>query len=213
MVRAAKALLAEAGETRGVRIHLVKRIPQAAGLGGGSSDAAATLRAVRELLDLPVSDRRLRELAVGLGADVPFFLKDQACVAKGIGEVLRPYRVPKGLPLALVKPREGLSTPEVYRALGWPLTRRVKPSTLPPALRDGEMVCAWLRNDLEPPAIALLPRVAECKELLLGAGALGVQMSGSGPAVFGIFDDPTAAARACNLARRKRWWAQACMLL
>jgi 4-diphosphocytidyl-2-C-methyl-D-erythritol kinase len=213
VVRAAIALLAETGDPRGVRIHLIKRIPQAAGLGGGSSDAAATLLAVRELLGLPVTDERLHQLAVGLGADVPFFLMGRACVARGVGEVLQPFRVPAGLPLALVKPREGLSTPEVYRALGWPLTRQVKPSTLPRSLRDGPMVCAWLRNDLEAPAVALLPHVAECKELLRGAGALGVQMSGSGPTVFGIFDDPAAAARACARAKRKRLWAHAGALI
>ncbi len=213
VVRAAAMLLAEVNETRGVRIHLAKRIPQAAGLGGGSSDAAATLQAVRDLLNLPVSNERLQHMAVGIGADVPFFLVGGACVARGIGEILEPFRVPRNLPITLIKPAEGLSTPDVYRALAWPLTRQVKPTTLPRSLKDGAAVCAWLRNDLEAPAISLLPQVAECKELLLDAGALGAQMSGSGATVFGIFKNPAAAARACTLAKRKQWWAHACALI
>ncbi len=207
VVRAALAVLKAGGCDQGVEITLDKKIPSAAGLGGGSSDAAATLRAVRELYELPVADERMYELAVGLGADVPFFLTRHACLVGGIGEQLNHYSVPENLPLALIKPPQGLSTPKVYQALGWPLTQSVKATTLPAALSDGESVAKWLFNDLETPAISLLPEVAQCKQTLQDSGSLGVLMSGSGPTVFGIFDDPAQAQAACLRAESEGYWA------
>jgi 4-diphosphocytidyl-2-C-methyl-D-erythritol kinase len=211
VVRAAKSLLAAAGNGRGARIHLIKRVPSAAGLGGGSSDAATTLLCLRDLFGLPVSSEKMQALALGLGADVPFFLARSACLVRGIGEHVAPYEVMAGLPLALVKPAAGLSTPQVYQALGWPLTRRIDPPKLPPSLGTPESICAWLRNDLEAPALSLLPAVGECKQLLRTMGALGVQMSGSGPTVFGIFASDREAVRARDAAQARGWWSCACV--
>jgi 4-diphosphocytidyl-2-C-methyl-D-erythritol kinase len=210
-VRAAKSLFAECNYSGGVKIHLKKCIPAAAGLGGGSSDAATTLLGLRDLLKLKVAPDRLHALAAELGADVPFFLAGRACVARGVGEQIEPYDVVKNLPLALVKPPEGLSTPSVYKALDWPLTRQVEPHKLPPSLADLESVCVWLRNDLEGPAERLLPQIGECKKLLRSEGAAAVQMSGSGPTVFGIFNSSQEAVRACESAERRGWWACPCL--
>jgi 4-diphosphocytidyl-2-C-methyl-D-erythritol kinase len=210
VVRAAKALLAETGAARGVKIHLEKRIPSAAGLGGGSSDAATTLLAVRDLLALEIEAKTLHNVAIKLGADVPFFLANSSCLIQGIGEDVQPYNVKSDLVLALVKPSRGLSTPEVYRALNWPLTQKVKLNKLPPAIGDLESACANLCNDLEPPARELLPEVVDCKEFLRAQGAAGVLMSGSGPTVFGIFDDNRRAEAACEAARERQWWAYSC---
>jgi len=213
IVRAAQALMNETGRTMAWRIHLTKRIPTAAGLGGGSSDAAATLMALRAAMNLALSDERLAELAVQLGADVPFFLHRRACLAEGIGEILSPYEVPAGLPITLIKPSQGLSTPAVYRALNFPLTLRRKLTNLPPSLGSREMVCAWLQNDLEGPAVSLLPQIEEGKRILREAGAGGVLMSGSGPTVFGIFDTHPAAERAGESAKQQGFWAQPCSLM
>jgi 4-diphosphocytidyl-2-C-methyl-D-erythritol kinase len=210
VVRAAKAFFEETQYTGGVKLHLKKRIPAAAGLGGGSSDAATTLLGLADFLDLTVAGNRLHAIATELGADVPFFLAGRACVARGVGEELEPYDVLKGLPLALVKPPQGLATPQVYRALDWPLTRQTEPPKLPGSLQDLASVCAWLRNDLEAPAERLLPQIGECKELLRSEGAAAVQMSGSGPTVFGIFGTSQEAVRACESAERLGWWACSC---
>lgn len=210
VVRAAKRLLAEAGNSRGLTIHLEKRIPAAAGLGGGSSDAATTLMGVRTLFDLDIDMERLQQIAVELGADVPFFLARSARLAEGIGEQLTPYEVTPGIPLALVKPQAGLSTPDVYRTLDWPLTQKWTVNKLPPSIGDPKSACAVLHNDLEPPAALLLPEVSECKSFLRDQGAAGVLMSGSGPTVFGIFERGRDAKQACERARTRGWWAYPC---
>lgn len=212
IVRTATALCEETGCRKGIHIRLVKRIPMAAGLGGGSSDAACTLMAIRDMFNLPVSDARMHELAVNLGADVPFFLLGRPCLAEGIGDVLRPYSLPAGLPLALVKPVDGLPTEKVYQALGWPLTQQKKPSNLPPALDNRAAVLNWLRNDLEAPAFTLQPQVKYIKEMLLASGARGALMTGSGPTVFGIFIDSKDAAQACQTAQKQGFWAFPCAL-
>ncbi|MDP8222133.1 MAG: 4-(cytidine 5'-diphospho)-2-C-methyl-D-erythritol kinase [Candidatus Lernaella stagnicola] len=210
VVRAAKALQQAAGVDLGAKIHLEKRIPASAGLGGGSSDAAATLMGLRQLWKVEIDDARLSALALELGADVPFFLAESACLAEGVGERLNPYHVKAGIALALVKPERGLSTPEVYRALNWPLTQKVKLNKLPPSIGDQDAACALLRNDLEDPATRLMPQVSECKAFLREQGAVGVLMTGSGPTVFGIYNERKQAERACEVARQRNWWAFAC---
>lgn len=207
VVRAAKVVTAEIAQPLGVKIHLAKRIPAAAGLGGGSSDAATVLLGLRELFQLPISDDRLHMLAVSLGADVPYFLKGTACLATGIGERLTPYAIGKRWPITLIKPRAGLATPSVYRALAWPLTRQVEPHKLPPALGDLPAICAALHNDLEAPAVSLLPEITECKRHLQEHGAAGVLMTGSGPTVFGIFTQRRQAIAASESAAKRDWWS------
>ncbi len=204
--RAARLLLDHLGERRGVAIHIEKNIPAAAGLGGGSSDAAAVLLALNDLLGAGLSRGELQALGVRLGADVPFFLcGEMAAWATGIGERLEPWR---GLPpcwLVLVNPRFAVSTAWVYQNLGLTHPRRMSKIPRFP-VRVGELV-QLLRNDLETVTVSRHPEIAAIKGRLAEMGALGALMSGSGPTVFGVFAGQTAAEQAATeLARGSGWW-------
>jgi 4-diphosphocytidyl-2-C-methyl-D-erythritol kinase len=186
--RAARELAGAAGLERGVRITLDKRIPVAAGLGGGSSDAAAVLVGLNRLWRLRWSPTRLADVAVGLGMDVPFFLQGGCAVATGRGETIEP--VP-GTPLALVlvNPRRGSSTAEVYGRVTADLYSdgsRVRALVDALAARRATRVAASLYNGLEGAAAPAEPEVGRMKAALLAAGALGAAMSGSGPTVLGV---------------------------
>ena len=189
------AALAALGETR--RVRLTKRIPVAAGLGGGSSDAAAVLRALR-------GDRDVNELyaiARDLGADVPFFLSGcETAIGAGRGDRIEPaVDFPRGHSFVLLPSATGLSTAEVFA--------HSRPNEIFPAVR-GDLVRAvhttrtpadvgrLLANDLEPTVLELRPELAASLERVRAAGALGVAVSGSGPTVFGVFEDRGAAERA-----------------
>lgn len=186
--RAAVALQQAAGIERGVCIRLDKRIPVAAGLGGGSTDAAAVLAGLNKLWGLRWPAERLEDLAIGLGMDVPFFLRGGAAFGTGRGERLAAIRSTV-LPLVLVNPRFPVSTAETYG--------RVTPAMY----SDGERaravagalgshgvgrVAASLYNGLEGAARSAYPQIAQMEAALLAAGALGAMMSGSGPTVFGV---------------------------
>jgi len=203
--RAADVLLTLASDTApGVDIHIVKHIPVAAGLGGGSSDAATVLMALNKLLYLNLGQNELADLALNIGADVPFFLGSSPAWAEGVGEVLDPLRY--GLPkcyFVLVNPGVALSTAQVYR--------KVRRYTSCPArdrlISNVEELAAILHNDLEPSALQLAPEVEHAKKYLLEYGARGAMMSGSGATVFGVFDthaDATSAAQ--RLAQLFDWW-------
>jgi 4-diphosphocytidyl-2-C-methyl-D-erythritol kinase len=208
--RAAAAFLQEARLEAGVRIRLNKRVPSGAGLGGGSSDAAAVLRALDALRPGRVAPRRLAELALGLGADVPWFLDPRPAAVSGIGERIEPLSGFPGLALLLLNPGIPVSTAEVYRArdaLAGALTASLAGSTMRPlaALReaggridrvDAAELEAWVANDLEAAATRLCPPIARLRARLRDAGALAVGLSGSGPTLYGIFPDRAAAARA-----------------
>ncbi len=187
-VRAARALGEAAGIARGVRITLDKRIPVAAGLGGGSANAAATLVGLNRLWGLRWSAARLGEVAVALGMDVPFFLHGGTALGTGRGEKLE--AVPGvGLALVLVNPRFGSSTAEVYgRVTPEMYTDGTRARALLGALRSRRpaRVAAALYNGLEPAAAPLHPEIGRMKAALLAAGVLGVALSGSGPTVFGV---------------------------
>ncbi len=221
--RAARDFLRAAGLRHAVRVRLTKRIPCAAGLGGGSSDAGAVLRALAKLFPAAVSPRELARLAVGLGADVPFFLDPRPARVSGIGEQIEP--VP-GLPpfaLLLAHPGVPLATAGVYEAfdaLRSALTERGPDPTLA-ALSDlrgdsGEVptgaLARFLENDLEPAAVRLCPPVGRLRDRIRNAGALAVGMSGSGPTVFGVFADRASAREALERAgfeRPVRTWLAA----
>jgi 4-diphosphocytidyl-2-C-methyl-D-erythritol kinase len=186
--RAAAALRSAAGISRGARITLDKRIPVAAGLGGGSTDAAATLIGLNRLWGLRWPEGRLEELAVGLGMDVPFFLRGGAALATGRGERLAPLGSTV-LGLVLVNPRFAVSTAEMYG--------RVTPAMYSDGARAQEAadalrthrpgrVAASLYNGLEAAARASYPQIGQMQAALVAAGALGAAMSGSGPTVFGV---------------------------
>ena len=200
MMRAARLLQKAAGIEAGARIRLQKRIPVAAGLGGGSSDAAATLWGLNRLWKLRWPAARLRELAVELGMDVPFFLGPGRAVATGRGEQLAALPGGGGYALVLVNPRVPLSTREVYGRVpaGWH-AEPVGTERVIDALRTRSVsrVAAALTNNLEAVVEPVLPVIGRMKAALLAAGALGAIMSGSGPTVFGM-------ARSLDHARQIR---------
>jgi 4-diphosphocytidyl-2-C-methyl-D-erythritol kinase len=203
--RAADALLEMTGRLAGLDIVITKNIPVAAGLGGGSSDGATVLMGVNELLGLKLSDERLMEIGVKLGADVPFFIFKRCALAEGIGERLTPVAGLTLLWLVLVNPNVHVSTAWVYQNLQ--LTTDKVPPIIPLFYSSITDVCAILANDLETVTIKRFPVIAEIKNQLLGAGACGSLMSGSGPTVFGIFAGEDSARQAAQaLARESAWF-------
>jgi 4-diphosphocytidyl-2-C-methyl-D-erythritol kinase len=186
-VRAAAALRQAAGVEGGVRITLDKHIPVAAGLGGGSTDAAAVLLGLNRLWRLRWPLERLDEVAAALGSDVPFFLRGGAALATGRGEKVEPLRG-RSLGLVLVNPKFPSSTAEMYaRVTPAMYTDGGATRALAGSLgRSAARVAASLYNGLEAAAAGALPQIARMRAALLAAGALGAVMSGSGPTVFGV---------------------------
>jgi len=187
-LRAALALRDASGLERGVRIALGKRIPVAAGLGGGSSDAAAVLLGLNRLWGLRWAAGRLADVAVGLGMDVPFFLRGGVALGTGRGERLRPV-VPAPLALVLMNPGTGVSAAEAYGRVTRTLySDGTRCRAVITALRSRRpaRVAASLYNGLEGAVIPAHPEIARMRAALLAAGALGAVMSGSGPTVFGV---------------------------
>ena len=183
----------------GVKIHLVKNIPVGAGLGGGSSDAAAALTALNRLYHTGLSKEELAGIAAGIGADVPFFLYGGACLARGIGEKLEPIPALPDVPVLLVKPSFSVSTPKAYAAFDeYGLQPYPDSDAMLAALRSGDTgkICAALGNSLEAPVCAMHPKIAEIRELLLSLSACGAMMSGAGSAVFAIFRNKQEAQNA-----------------
>jgi 4-diphosphocytidyl-2-C-methyl-D-erythritol kinase len=197
--RAAEAFRARFGITRGVSIRIAKRIPVVAGLGGGSSDAAAVLRCLSRACR--VRDRAaLAELALSIGSDVPYFLGDGAAWARGRGERLAPAEVPVQH-LVLLYPEDpalAIRAGEAYRWLD--ASRAGAPGAAAPPLprSPGKFRPSLLGNDLEPPCLARFPALSTLMGRLSGAGATAVMMSGSGPTVFGTFASRSAAADAAR---------------
>ncbi|MBF0212833.1 MAG: 4-(cytidine 5'-diphospho)-2-C-methyl-D-erythritol kinase [Magnetococcales bacterium] len=191
--RAAHLLAQSAGVTRGACMKLVKQIPDGAGLGGGSSDAALTLLALNRLWGVNRGLDALIELGVKLGADVPFFLGGRSAWVSGIGERLEPLNDPVRGELVLVFPGAGLATATVFKQLAGRFPRARAPVNLSEAGADP---ASWLENDLELPALELAPTVAVARSALLKAGARAALMSGSGSTVFGLFPDSATALAA-----------------
>jgi 4-diphosphocytidyl-2-C-methyl-D-erythritol kinase len=195
--KAARVMLDLAASDRGAEITIVKNIPVAAGLGGGSSDAATVLMGMNDLLELGLPDQRLMELGVKLGADVPFFIFKKTALAEGIGEHLTAM---PGMPrvwIVLVNSGVHVSTAWVYRNLQ--LTNRGDLAKLPNFYGNVEDIGSILSNDLEAVTIPAFPVIAEIKNKMLDLGAVGAMMSGSGPTVFGLFRDSQAAEKARDL--------------
>jgi len=206
--RAADALLKLSGRKEGIDISITKRIPVAAGLGGGSSDAASVLMGVNELLELGLSDQRLMEVGVKLGADVPFFIFKKPALAEGIGDQLTALDQVPLLWVVLVNPGIHVSTAWVYQNL--PLTSEEAVAIIPRSYSSLDEVCALLSNDLEPVTCGRFPLVGELKELLIAEGAKASLMSGSGSTVFGLFaDEGTARRAAAEISKARRWFAVA----
>lgn len=203
--RAAEAYLQAAGEPRGVRIELEKRIPVASGLGGGSSDAAAVLRALAALYP---AELELPRLAKSLGSDVPFFLADiSAARGRGRGERLTPLTLPT-LHAVLVNPGIAVSAGEAYQHLktfsGW-----LEPETMIARLQAGDD--PKLLNALQPGVLRLYPEIRQALQVLRKAALRGVLMSGSGSTCFGLAQSAEHAEQAAQeIARTHReWWVRA----
>ncbi len=186
--RAAAALIEDVGEGRGVRIELEKRTPVAAGLGGGSSDAAAVLRGLNDLFELGLSVDKLAKVGGRLGADVPFFCHGGPAFVEGIGDRVSVYDSFPNLSFLLVNPGFAVSTPWVYKQWDLELTQDTPGARVRPLFQVFSEVIASLHNDLERVTIPAHPDIAVIKDALMEAGASGALMSGSGPTVFGIFE-------------------------
>lgn len=188
--RAAVLLRDYTGCRRGVRINLQKNIPVAAGLAGGSTDAAAALKGLNVVWELGLTERELFSLGEKLGADVPFCLLGGTVLARGKGEALTPLQAAEQMGVVLVKPPFGVSTAAIYKAYDG-LSPGPQPDTgaMLEALHSGDVyaVSALLCNALERVTVIMHPEIIHIKKTLLAAGACGTLMSGSGPTVFGLF--------------------------
>lgn len=198
ITRAARLMCSETGRAPALEIRLIKRIPVAAGLGGGSSDAAATLTGLNRLWGGPLPRKRLAALAESLGMDVPFFLHSPTALASGRGERLESLPPPSPpLWVLLINPGIKVATAWAYGALKLGLTRKNKHISIRrfsvAAFEDARAV---LENDLERVTFKAHPVLREIKKSLLNLGALGALMSGSGSTIFGLFPDRKSATAA-----------------
>ncbi|MBR1853910.1 MAG: 4-(cytidine 5'-diphospho)-2-C-methyl-D-erythritol kinase [Lachnospiraceae bacterium] len=205
--RAVKLMRDEYGFTGGVKIHLQKNIPIAAGMAGGSTDAAAALKGINELFELGATDERLMELGVRIGADVPYCVMGGTALAEGIGERLTKLAAAPQCVLLVVKPDMNVSTKEVYTALD-ALAAYVHPDIdgMVAAIQSGNLegVVSRLGNVLEPVTVKQCPAVLTIRKMMDAEGAKGSLMSGSGPTVFGIFENEESAKQAQEKICRNR---------
>lgn len=205
--RAAKLLMDEFRVTDGVEIELQKYIPVAAGMAGGSSDAAAVMVGVNRMFRLGLSKKQLMERGVKIGADVPFCIMRGTALAEGIGEQLTPLPAMPHCSLVIAKPKIHVSTKFVYGNLKAnelqehpDIDRQVQ------ALRDNDLktLVAKMGNVLETVTIPAYPVINEIKQTMIRHGAMGAMMSGSGPTVFGIFEKEEKAQEVCRLLKKER---------
>lgn len=201
----AAALLREAsGTDKGVRIELEKRIPAGAGLGGGSADAAAVLSGLNELWGLSWPREKLLPLAAKLGADVPFCLLGGLARCRGVGEEMERLPMLPKRPLLVLFPGEGVSTPACFAAWDEDGVGREGPEP-PRADEDERSVYARLFNDLEAPALRLMPELASIRPALEKTKPLYCGMSGSGAAYFALYEDESARAQALTALAPHGW--------
>lgn len=202
--RSAKMLMEEFHISGGLNIHLDKRIPVAAGMAGGSTDAASCMLAINELYDLGLGKRNLMKRGVKLGADIPYCVLKGTALSEGIGEKLSTIPAMPDCHILIAKPGIHVSTKFVYENLV------LDENTVHPDIdrmiaamkkRDLGELCEHIGNVLETVTIPAHPQIAAIKECMMEHGALGSLMSGSGPTVFGIFDDPEKAAFAKEKCR------------
>ncbi len=206
--RAVKLLSKHTGVRHGLDLKIVKRIPVAAGLGGGSSNAATVLQGVNELWDLGLGDSELEKIGLEIGSDVPFFLRGGTCIAGGRGEELT--RIPRlgGLELVLVHPPEKISSEWAYTHIPDEITRSgSSTSMVKVALASGrsELLGVHLVNDLADAVRSKYKIIDRIEKRLRSAGATGAIMSGSGPTVFGIAPDAETADRIAEKVSRGPW--------
>lgn len=196
--KAAKLFIDTCSIKSGVHITIEKQIPSAAGLAGGSSDAAATLKGMNQLFEQNLSLDELKEMGVKLGADVPYCIQLGTALSEGIGEQLTALPAAPAMYCVLVKPEAAVSTKYVYQNLKLDKANHPNIDAALDAISTGNVnkLCANLNNILEPVARTLCPEVEDIELKLAELGALGTCMSGSGPTVFGLFTDGNDAIEA-----------------
>jgi len=204
VVRAAKLFLERTKIKGGVSIKLQKKIPHGAGLGGGSSDAAATLRALNELFETKLSREELLKVASEIGSDVPFFLFESTALCKGRGEIVEPTKLKTKLSVLLLKPSFGVPTAWAYSR--WEESKEISDVSYAPQSLNGQTFV----NDLERPVFAKFVFLAQLKSWLLKQSEVNAAlMSGSGSTVFAVLKDKAAgnslARRACEELDQKIW--------
>jgi 4-diphosphocytidyl-2-C-methyl-D-erythritol kinase len=219
VVRAASALRERYNVTRGARVRLEKNIPAGGGLGGGSSDAAATLLALARLWELKTDARELSELGARLGADVPFFLTGGTALGTGTGTDITPLEDRPKMDLVVVTPDVHLSTPEAYKALGAPALTKDDALVNLSVSRTGadfpDSLCDVMSNDFEAVVVRLHPEIGRARDALQGAGARDASLSGSGSSVYGVFESGWEAGRAARKlgGAEPSWRVSACATL
>lgn len=204
VVRAIRLIQEQTGHRQGIRIELIKRIPAEAGLGGGSSDAAAALFAANKLWRLGLSISELCEIAAKLGSDIPFFLTaSHSAICRGRGEIIEPVSVPQCLHFVVVRPQSGLSTAEVYRHCRVGSHSKNQAEQLVSKLASGQFhaLSSLMLNDLQAPAEKLNSDILILKDYFSKQSVLGHMMSGSGTAYFGVCQN---RAQASQIAARLR---------
>ncbi len=204
--RAADVMCNAFGLSDGLEILLEKRIPIAAGMAGGSADAAAVFRLLRTMYGLDAADERLEELALPLGADIPFCIKGGTQLCEGIGEVLTPLPTPPEAALVVCKPDLYVATPWVYKAYdSIPEEEIHHPDVdgMVRAIREGSLsgICRQLGNVLEQQTGAAYPVIGRLESFFSEHGATGCRMTGSGPTVFAVYEDEDAADAAYGILR------------
>ena len=202
--KAGKLLMDEFGITDGVDVKLTKRIPVAAGMAGGSTDAASMLYGMNQIFNLGLSRKALMERGVQIGADVPYCLMRGTALAQGIGEKLSQLPPMVKCPVLIAKPAVSVSTKFVYQNLK--LDEHTKHPDIDALIgaikrKDFAGICGNMGNVLESVTIPNYPVIAEIKEKMMEAGAAHAMMSGSGPTVFGLFEDEETAQRARDVVK------------
>jgi 4-diphosphocytidyl-2-C-methyl-D-erythritol kinase len=206
--RAAELFLRRSGLRGAVSIALIKHIPIGAGLGGGSSDAAAVLQVLNRLTGTNVPPTELTDWALELGADVPFFLYGRPALMTGVGERLQPWRGPNAQPIVVAYASVPSSTAAVYAKYDDLLTTRTGASSIPPLKPGQEPLRSLMQNDLEVAAFQLQPSLRRLKERLVALGADEVCMTGSGSAMFGTWTRWNDAQHAAEQLRTAGIWAR-----
>ena len=201
--KAASEMLGISGKEAGLSIEIKKNIPVAAGLGGGSGNAAAVLAALNRLLSIGLDRDRLAEIGARIGMDVPFFFFGPTALARGRGEILSELPRLPSIPILLVNPGVETPTAWVYKNLNLRLTKKVDCNKI--ARLNLRNIASGLHNDLETVTSALHPVINKIKNALLDRGAVGALMSGSGPTVFGIFETEAACRAAADSLSPEGW--------
>lgn len=203
---AAKMLMDEFKIKDGVNIYINKRIPIAGGMAGGSSDCATTLMGINQLFELGLSKEELMERGVKLGADVPYCVLGGTAIARGIGEVLTPLPAPADCHVIIAKPPVSVSTAYVYGHIKpLEITKRPDIEVMAQSIKDGDLkkMASLIYNVMEDVTVGEYPIISEIKQVMLDNGALNSIMSGSGPTVFGLFDDKEKAQQCVKTLEEK----------